>query len=104
MRDVGRLARDLVALTGADTVLDPATLAAIGVPVLLIWGDTDHLADLSGAATLLASVAAARLVVLEDCGHCAHVESPPVVAGLLADLPGSALPDPPEPTRTEGSS
>jgi len=72
-----------------DNLLDPETMSEIMVPVLLVWGDADHLADVSGAPRLLDAVATSRLVVLDDCGHCPQVEYPAAVAQLLAALPAA---------------
>jgi pimeloyl-ACP methyl ester carboxylesterase len=97
-RDLGRIRRDLIALSSTEErFLDPDTLRGIDVPVLLIWGDADHLANIDGAPLLLETVADSRLVVLEDCGHCPQVESPVVTAQLLADLPASVTSEHPTP-------
>jgi pimeloyl-ACP methyl ester carboxylesterase len=88
-RDVSRIRGDLVALTQEDHLLSPETVSEINVPVLLVWGDADRLADVSGAPRLLNAVATSRLVVLDDCGHCPHVEYPAAVAQLLAALPAA---------------
>jgi pimeloyl-ACP methyl ester carboxylesterase len=89
-RDISRLRRDLVALHRENNLLDPEALSEIEVPVLLVWGDADRLADVSGAPRLLDAVASSRLIVLDDCGHCPQVEFPKVIAQLLAALPASA--------------
>jgi pimeloyl-ACP methyl ester carboxylesterase len=92
VRDLGRIRGDLIALHRDETRLSPDTLRNIGMPVLLVWGDTDHLADVSGAPILLRTVAESELVVLDDCGHCPQVEAPELVARLLVTLPSSAVP------------
>ena len=97
-RHFTRIRRDLVALSRDGTLLGPDILGAIAVPVLLVWGDEDRLADVAGAPTLLDAVAGARLVVLDDCGHCPQVEHPVAVAQLLSELPT------PEPGTTRGKS
>jgi pimeloyl-ACP methyl ester carboxylesterase len=89
MRDIRRIGGDLLALTAANHD-DPLAPERIRVPVLLIWGGRDPLADVAGAQLVLGAVPASRLVVLEDCGHCAQVERPADVARLIAGLPGSA--------------
>jgi pimeloyl-ACP methyl ester carboxylesterase len=90
MRRLGALRRDLIALAAADSVLDARALGNIDVPVLLIWGDQDRLADVAGAPVLLGAVPDSRLVVLEGLGHCPQVEAPAVVADLVAGLPETA--------------
>jgi pimeloyl-ACP methyl ester carboxylesterase len=89
LRDLARIGRDVVSITQEDSLLDPETLASMSVPVLLVWGEEDRLADVSGAPVLLDAVVASRLVALEDCGHCPQVEAPEVVAELLLGLPSS---------------
>lgn len=89
MGDIRRVGGDLLALVDANRA-DPLVLDGIRVPVLLIWGRRDRLADVAGAQLVLDAVAASRLVVFEDCGHCAQVERPAAIARLLAALPASA--------------
>ncbi|HEY5855212.1 MAG TPA: alpha/beta hydrolase [Aldersonia sp.] len=108
-RDISRIRRDLIAIHHDDTLLDSEALRAIAVPVLLIWGDRDRLADVSGAPALLDTVADSRLVLLADCGHCPQVEYPQLTAELLATLPASAMTPTadehptPDPTVSQGS-
>ena len=92
MHGVIRLIRGMIALDADETHLGSETLRSIRVPVLLIWGDCDHLADVTGAPILLDTVPESRLVMLDDCGHCPQVEFPETVARLLAELPSSAMP------------
>lgn len=93
MRRLGVLRRDLLALIQKDTLLDTQALERIAVPVLLVWGDKDRLADVAGAPALLERVTDSRLVVLEGHGHCPQVEVPEVIADLVADLPEAARRD-----------
>ncbi|HEY5856319.1 MAG TPA: alpha/beta hydrolase [Aldersonia sp.] len=96
--------RDLIAVCAEPSLLQPETLDAMAVPVLLIWGDRDHLSDVGGAPTLLDAVTHSRLVVLDDCGHCPQVEYPELVADLLSTLPTSAAGgQPTAPKITEGN-
>lgn len=97
MRRLGVLRRDLLALIAKDTLLDAEELRAIDVPVLLIWGDRDRLADLAGAPILLDAVRDSRLVVLGGHGHCPQVEAPAVVADLVVGLPDNARAEPASP-------
>ena len=89
MGDIRRIGGDLLALAEAART-DPLVPADIRVPTLLIWGARDRLADVAGAQAVLDALPASRLVVFDDCGHCAQVERPADVARLLADLPASA--------------
>ncbi|GAA1481906.1 hypothetical protein GCM10009624_23460 [Gordonia sinesedis] len=65
-----------------------------GTPGLIIWGRHDKLTKVSGAPVLGQLWPGSKAIILDDCGHCAQLERPDVVAehviGLLAsiDLPG----------------
>jgi proline iminopeptidase len=52
-----------------------ATLAGLATRALVVHGDRD-LIPLASAAHVADAIAGARLVVLRDCGHFAHVERP----------------------------
>lgn len=85
MEDVRRLRMDLIALSRAQRT-DPIDPADLRLPVLLIWGRRDRLADISGASLLLDAVPTSHLAVF-DCGHLPQVQRPAEVARLLAALP-----------------
>jgi pimeloyl-ACP methyl ester carboxylesterase len=89
MRDVRRNGAVFLALADENRA-DPFVPEQLVVPVLMIWGRRDPLADVAGAQLVLDAVPASRLVVFEDCGHCAQVQRPADVARLIADLPASA--------------
>lgn len=55
----------------------------INVPCLIIWGRHDRLTKVSGATKVHPLAPGADLVVLEDCGHCAQVQRPDLVASEL---------------------
>lgn len=61
----------------------PLSLNDLELPVDLVWGRQDRLAPLSGAQDYLAELAHARLEVIDDCGHHAHIEAPQRIAALL---------------------
>jgi pimeloyl-ACP methyl ester carboxylesterase len=96
LRDLGRVMGDLVAIAEGNRV-DPIVPADIRVPVLLIWGKRDRLANVAGAQLVLDAVPVSRLVVLEQCGHSAQAQRPVDVAKLVADLPASASRDATDP-------
>lgn len=62
---------------------DSAGLAALDVPVLLVWGDRDGLIGRATQDELVASLPSAELVVYEGCGHTPRWEQP---ARFAADL------------------
>ena len=67
-------------------------LAGFSVPVDLIWGASDRLVPLEYARTLEAELPAARLTVLERCGHAPPLECPEKFFSALLSLLAS---DPP---------
>lgn len=68
---------------------DPFTLDRIDCPVLLIWGADDVMVFRTGAERVLEAAPAARLEVIEDCGHCPQIECPEHLAELLLGFPGT---------------
>ncbi len=66
---------------------DPFHLERIKCPMLLVWGDQDRMVFASGADRVLREVEAARLEVIEHCGHCPQIEATERVADLLESFP-----------------
>lgn len=64
------------------TVADYA--ADITVPTLLIAGEEDEIAPLSGQQAVLAALPAGRLLAIPDVGHLVHYETPQVAAEGIA--------------------
>ncbi|MGI8844929.1 MAG: alpha/beta fold hydrolase, partial [Thermoleophilaceae bacterium] len=69
--------------------LDPEK---INCPVLLVWGSDDVMVYQAGADRVLKAAPAARLVTIENCGHCPQIEAPDRLAELLLDFPASLPP------------
>jgi len=70
---------------------DPRLLGRLGRydrPALVLWGRGDRLVPLSHGEAYAAGLADARLEVLDDAGHCLHIEAPEraaeTVGGFLA--------------------
>jgi pimeloyl-ACP methyl ester carboxylesterase len=65
--------------------------ARITAPTLVIWGAQDRLVDVRLAGRTAATIRGARLSVLPQVGHTAHLEAPEqtarLVLGLLESLP-----------------
>ena len=53
-----------------------SALGLLAVPALLLWGRHDQFVSVERASVIAARVPAARLVVLEDCGHLPTLEQP----------------------------
>lgn len=62
---------------------------SISCPTLLIWGDHDVMAPLTGAQDLCSRLTDARLVVLRDVGHTPMIERPAEFHEALLDFTGS---------------
>lgn len=58
----------------------------VRVPVLLIWGRHDRLVDVRLGVKAVETFPDSRLLVLEDAGHVAQLESPEAVARALLGL------------------
>ena len=59
-------------LTGKD-VMD-AQLPALKMPVLILWGDMDHIAPLSEGQAMHALIPQSRLEIAPGCGHLAPIQ------------------------------
>ncbi len=68
---------------------DPFRLERIRCPVLLVWGSKDIMVFQTGAERVLNATPDARLVTIDDCGHCPQIEAPDRLADLLLDFPAS---------------
>jgi pimeloyl-ACP methyl ester carboxylesterase len=66
---------------------DPFRLTAIDCPLLLVFGTSDRLVPQTGAERVLSEVAAARIELLEGCGHCPQIEAVERLVELLLEFP-----------------
>ena len=64
-----------------ESLLDPY-LPKIQVPVLIVWGDTDKILDVGGAAVLEKKLKNCRTVVMKETGHMPMLEKPKETASL----------------------
>jgi pimeloyl-ACP methyl ester carboxylesterase len=65
----------------------PFDLAAVGCPVLLVWGSRDRMAPPSGARLALGALPDTRVALIEGCGHCPQLEATGRLLELLLDFP-----------------
>jgi pimeloyl-ACP methyl ester carboxylesterase len=61
-------------------------VAQCRIPIDLIWGEQDLIADRTLALATLAVAPAARLQDLAGCGHLPHQEHPEAVIAVIGDL------------------
>ncbi len=67
-------------------LVDPFDLAAVSVPIMLVWGDRDRMVTHRGSRHLLAARPDTRYELLEGVGHCPQLEVPDRLVGLLQDF------------------
>ena len=53
---------------------------------LVLWGRNDDILDSKFAERFAEDLPQSRLVLMEDCGHCIHLEKPAEMASLVADF------------------
>jgi pimeloyl-ACP methyl ester carboxylesterase len=61
-------------------------LAAIDVPVLLLWGEQDELIPLACGEDAAALIATARLVALPNVGHIPSIEAPDAFVRVISEF------------------
>ena len=76
------LRRSLALMAGADL---SGVLPTIDVPTLLLWGERDVRSPLSVARAFEAAIPRARLRLIADAGHAAHLEQPATFTGAVRD-------------------
>jgi pimeloyl-ACP methyl ester carboxylesterase len=81
-RDIRRLLATGRRLMGELATI-PFRLTEIECPVLLIWGERDHMVTCRGSRHLLAALPDARYERLAGVGHCPQLEVPELVCDLL---------------------
>ena len=84
-----RLTRDLPGLIANLLV---GRLGEVKTPADLLWGASDQLMTLAYAERMLAQLPAARLTLLEHCGHIPQLECAPAFVAALEKLVAGAPP------------
>lgn len=85
------MAGNLAALTvyGGEAMTDPgllARLAGVAVPTLVLWGDSDRIADVEYGRAFADAIPGARFQVLADTGHLPQIESPDVLLRAIREF------------------
>jgi pimeloyl-ACP methyl ester carboxylesterase len=57
-------------------------LKELSMPVLILWGDSDRLIDVSAAGIFAAGIKNSTTVVMKECGHLPMVERPAEAADI----------------------
>ena len=79
----------LAVYAGQPPMTDPglrSRLAAIGLPALVLWGDSDGIADPDYGRAYAAAIPAARFRLLADTGHLPQIENPEPVIDAIWDF------------------
>lgn len=93
-----RLTRDLPGLV-ANLLI--GRLGEVRTPTDLLWGASDQLMKVAYAERMLAELPAARLTLLEHCGHIPQLECAPAFVAALEKLLAGP-PPPPRPAAPAG--
>lgn len=67
-----------------------ARLAAVDVPVLLLWGASDKVVDVEYGRRFAESIPGSRMEVITEAGHFPHIEKPEEVLRLIRDFASSS--------------
>lgn len=88
-----RATRSLLDTRADDAQSFPTLLRAVHQPTLIVWGRDDRWIPLAQAALFQQALPAARLVVVDDCGHTPQEERPTeLLQALGAFLPAALAP------------
>jgi abhydrolase domain-containing protein 6 len=66
--------------------IDPGEIAALGLPVLLLWGDRDKTVSKQEAYRLKQLLPRANLALVPAAGHSPQLEAPGLVEGLILEF------------------
>ena len=68
------------------SMLDPTLaerLSGVGVPTLVVWGDSDRIADAGYGRALAAAIPGASFELLSQTGHLPQIESPTALLNVI---------------------
>ena len=58
----------------------------ISQPTLVLWGENDEILDPANAQHFGQELPKSRIVMIPECGHCAHLEKPQAMASAILDF------------------
>ncbi|HYW86608.1 MAG TPA: alpha/beta fold hydrolase, partial [Chloroflexota bacterium] len=64
----------------------PAMLRKLRVPTLIAWGAQDRIVPVECASLYAEAIPHARVELIEQCGHFAHLDQPRRLAQLVAEF------------------
>lgn len=92
---VGRLHTNLPGWTDANVAFMQSGGYAISsaikdvqLPTLVVWGRNDEILSPDNAQKFMDTLPDARLVWVEECGHCAHLEQPAALLAAISEFCG----------------
>jgi pimeloyl-ACP methyl ester carboxylesterase len=81
--------RAALAVYAGERMLDAdlgGRLADVSVPTLVVWGDSDGIADPDYGRAFAAAIPGARFQVLPDTGHLPQLESPQLLLDAVSEF------------------
>ena len=94
LRYPGNRAATMARFSTPRATLDPARLATIRVPTLILWGEEDGLIGVDGAHWYNRAIPGSRLVIYPGIGHLPQLEAPlQSAADVAAFMAGLAKPE-----------
>jgi pimeloyl-ACP methyl ester carboxylesterase len=82
----GPIARLAQTAAGMDKYVLDGKLGEIGVPVDMLWGESDRLFPLGYARRMMAQLPASRITTIPGCGHVPQQECPSRFVASLIDV------------------
>ena len=61
------------------------------LPTLVVWGRNDEILEPEYAQKFMDTLPDARLVWVEECGHCAHLEQPQALLRAVTEFVGAPV-------------
>jgi pimeloyl-ACP methyl ester carboxylesterase len=61
-------------------------LSRVTQPTTVVWGRDDEIVPLAVSERFLQAIPGSRRVIIDECGHVAHLERPTALVGCLLDI------------------
>ncbi len=85
-KDAAHNAKIFNEITAADFFALEDKLNRIKAPALILWGDTDHVIDISSLPIFEKKIKNARTAIIKECGHLPMLEKPEETAAIYRDF------------------